>query len=102
MKISGIEKVSLAVISIVILFGMSSPKRDANATAQRITGLDVYVYSEPTRDYEVIDNGKVLMTITGGCSEVVNQAVKKSAKNKEAQGVIVYLESSKWSAIKYK
>lgn len=91
----------IAVVCVALTMSFKN-QAEGNAVAQRITGLDVYVYSEPTKPYEIIENGKVLVTLTGGCSEVVNQGVKKAGKVDGAQGVIVYLESSKWSAIKYK
>jgi hypothetical protein len=94
--------VLVALVALALTSFNRNESETGNAVAQRITGLDVYVYSEPSKAYEVIDNGKVLVTLTGGCSEVVNQAVKKASKNDGAQGVIIYLESSKWIAIKYK
>ena len=98
------RNLTLSAVGALLMLALFSfkIKSESNATVQRITGLDVYVYSEPTKPYEIVGDGKVLMTLTGGCSEVVNQAVKKSTKLDGAQGVIVYLESSKWTAIKYK
>lgn len=93
----------LSILLLAVLFSASFTMQtnSGNATVQKIQGLDVYVYSEPSQKYEVIESGKVLMTLTGGCGEVVTQAVKKSAKV-DADAVIVHLESSKWDAIKYK
>ena len=91
------------ISAILLLFALLSfrPFSEGNARTQKIQGVEVFIYSEPVRDYEVIESGKVIATLTGSCSEQVNQSVKKAAKAK-ADAVIIYLESSKWDAIKYK
>lgn len=94
------------ILTAVSPYKNSSPVRaeggtTGNATAKKMQGVEVFVYSEPVQDYEVIESGKVVATLSGSCTEVINQAVKKAAKL-NAQGVIIHLESSKWDAIKFK
>jgi len=93
---------TMKIISILALLALLSfrPFESGNATVRKITGVEIYVYSEPSNAYEVIDSGKVLMTLTGGCDEVINQAAKKALKA-GANGVIIDLQSSKWTAIKF-
>lgn len=75
----------------ILLFGLSFSYNDSgNAKANKVQGIDVFVYSEPLQDYEVIESGKV-----------INASIKKAAKA-GANGVIIHLESSRWEAIKYK
>ncbi len=91
---------TLVLLLLAVILSATIQTQTGNADVQRMQGLDVYVYSEPVKPYEVIESGKVMVTLTGGCGETVTQAVKKAAKVK-AQGVIVNLETSKWDAIKY-
>lgn len=91
----------LSVIILAAILAAYSYNQSGNAKAKKVQGLDVYVYAEPLSDYEVIETGKVTLTLTGGCDEVVNQAIKKAAKLR-ANAVIVDLSSSRWEAITYK
>jgi hypothetical protein len=88
-------------IILLALFGLSFTYDSGNAKADKVQGIDVFVYSEPLEDYEVIESGKVIATLTGSCNEQVNASIKKAAKA-GANGVIIHLESSRWEAIKYK
>lgn len=95
------KTISILILAVIVLSAATIRSNDGNAKADKLQGLDVYVYSEPTRDYEVIESGKVMFSLTGGCPETVSQSAKKAAKL-GAHGVIVHLESNKWDAIKYK
>jgi hypothetical protein len=92
-------------IAFILLatFGLTI-KQTPSVKVAKIQGVDVYVYSTPEINYRVVDSGKVRITLTGGCNEVVNVAVKK-ASQAGADGVIVDLASSglgnAWEAIKY-
>jgi len=90
---------------LLVLFGLSfESKNSPVVTVSKIQGVDVYVYSKPSGNYKVIDSGKIRVTLTGGCNEVVDSAIKKAAKL-GADGVIVDMASSglgnAWEAIKY-
>jgi hypothetical protein len=88
------------IILIAVILSASTPKLSGNANVRKVQGIEVYIMSEPTRTYQVVDSGKIIATLTGQCHEGVNQAVKKAAKA-NAHAVIYHLESSKWEAIKF-
>jgi len=85
---------------IILILGLYSNNETGNATVRKISGVEIYIYSEPTKDYSVIESGKIIATLTGSCNEVVNSAAKKAAKL-EADAVIIDLASSKWDAVKF-
>lgn len=89
---------------LMAVFGLSFTPDSPGVTVSKIQGVDVYVYSTPNSKYKVIDSGKIRITLTGGCNEVVNAAVKKAAAS-GADVVIVDLATSgignAWEAIKY-
>jgi len=93
-----------AILFLVAIFGLSFTPENPTVTVSKIQGIDVYVYSSPGNKYKVIESGKIRITLTGGCNEVVNAAVKKAAAV-GADGVIVDLSTSglgnAWEAIKY-
>jgi len=103
MKISTILFTLLLGCSLISygIDGLIRKQQTANASTDKVQGIDVYVYSQPSTDYEVIESGKVVATLTGSCGEQVNASIKKAAKA-GANGVIIHLESSRWEAIKYK
>ncbi|HEU5291674.1 MAG TPA: hypothetical protein VFU05_13585 [Cyclobacteriaceae bacterium] len=96
-------KISTLLLAVILIFLTASftKENSGNARAKKVQGVDVYIYSEPTRDYEVIESGKVMITLSGRCDEGASQAAKKAAKL-NAQGVIIDLSTWKWDAIKYK
>lgn len=88
------------ILCFLILGFSYNPDTTGNATVSKIQGIEIYVYSQPTKDYKVIDSGKVSITLTGSCSEGITQAVKKASKA-GADAVIYDLNSSRWEAIRY-
>lgn len=90
----------LPIIIAALLLGSVKIQQSANAKAEKVNGLDVYVYSEPVNNYEVIDSGKIIATLTGSCGESVNASIKKAAKL-NADAVLINLENSRWEAISY-
>lgn len=91
----------LSILIAALLLGSVNFQQSGNAKANKVNGLDVFIYSEPLNDYDVIDSGKILATLTGSCGEYVNSAIKKAGKVK-ADAVIINLENQRWEAIKYK
>jgi len=91
----------ISVIALILALFSFTNSETGNATVRKIQGVEIYVYSEPTKDYDVIDTGKIIVGLTGSCEETINTAAKKAAKV-QANAVIVELSSSKWSAIKFK
>jgi hypothetical protein len=99
------KKVTMkTTLFLVAIFGLSFTPDSPTVTVSKIQGIDVYVYATPNGKYKVVDTGKIRVTLTGGCNEVVNAAVKKAAAA-GADGVIVDLATSgmgnAWEAIKY-
>ena len=86
----------LLVIGIAMAF---TTIENGNANAGKRSGIDVYVLSSPTQDYEVVDSGKA--TVLANCNEIINKSVK-NAKKANADGVIIYWEQARYEAIKYK
>lgn len=89
---------------LVAIFGLSFTP-DSGVTVSKIQGIDVYVYSMPSGNYKVLDKGKIVLTLTGGCDEVVNQSIKKAVAA-GADAVIVDMQNAglvgtRWEAIKY-
>jgi len=93
-------KLSIILLAIVLMASIT-PQQDGNARVQKVQGIEVYIMSEPLRDYEVIDNGKVLATLSGSCSERLRAAVKSASKS-NPDAIIFYLDGAKWDAIKFK
>jgi len=71
----------------------------ANATVDRVYGLDVYVHSVPVRDYEVLKKGHPV--VLGGCKNFVSNTARLSSEV-GADGVIINFASGEYKAIKYK
>ncbi len=91
----------MKALFLILTLGLNySLPNDGGATVRKIQGIEIFIYSEPNKSYEVVDSGKVLVTLTGGCNEAINQAVKKAAKV-NADAIIYDLPSNKWDAIKY-
>jgi hypothetical protein len=49
-----------------------------SATVNKIQGVEIYVYSSPTQDYDVIDTGKVMLTLSGTCNDRIKTGGKQS------------------------
>ncbi len=93
-------------VFLLALFGFTLKPDRPSVTVAKIQGLDVYVYSTPDVKYETLDKGKVVLTLTGGCDQIVNQAVDK-ARKAGADAVLVDMQNAgalgtRWEAIKYK
>lgn len=91
---------------LLVLLGVNLTPLPPSVTVAKVRGIDVYVYSMPSGDYEVVDSGKVVLTLTGGCDEVVNQSINKAVKS-GADAVIVDMQNAglvgtRWTAIRYK
>jgi hypothetical protein len=93
-------KLSIIFLAIVLMASIT-PQQTGNAKVSKVNGLDVFIFSTPLSDYEVVDSGKIIATLTGACGESVNAAIKKAGKVK-ADAVIINIENSRWEAIKYK
>jgi len=93
-------KLSIIFLAIVLMAAIT-PQQTGNAKVSKVNGLDIFIYSTPLSDYDVIDSGKIVVTLTGACGEAVNSAIKKAGKVK-ADAVIINIENSLWEAIKYK
>lgn len=91
----------LPILLAALILGAVNFQQSGNAKADKVNGLDVFIYSSPLNDYEVIDSGKIIATLTGACGESVNAAIKKAGKVK-ADAVIINIENSRWEAIRYK
>lgn len=96
----------MKAIFLLALFALTT-RSAPGVTVAKIQGLDVYVYSTPDVKYESLDKGKVVVTLTGGCDQIVNQAVNKAAKVAGADAVLIDLQNAgplgtRWEAIKYK
>jgi hypothetical protein len=90
----------IPAIWLAAILGIAATNQQGNATVSRINGIEIYIYSTPSKDYTVIDSGKILVTISGSCNDSVNQAVKKAAKV-NAQAVIFNLSTERWEAIEF-
>lgn len=105
------NKVLLAITIVCVTFILVSFKPQTqqvpcgNAIADKINGIDVYVNSRPTRDYEVIKSGMNGITTNG--EQVVSRSAKKAFDgdgkgNLTGDAVIVHLSNSRYEIIKYK
>jgi len=91
----------LSIILAALILGSANLTQSGNAKADKVNGLDIFIYSTPLNNYEVIDSGKIIVTLTGKCGESVNSAIKKAGQSK-ADAVIINIENSRWEAIRYK
>jgi len=92
----------ISILLILILGIYQKPSEQADAKVQSIQGVNIYIYSEPTQEFEILETGSVKLTLTGSCEEQIKQAATKAAKIK-ADGIIISLGSpTRWSAIKFK
>lgn len=86
-------------VTLLIILMSSKPSVVANAVVEQRMGLDVYVMSKPTKDYEVIESGKSSAWFS--CNEIITHSVKQ-AKKSEADAVIIHFSNKRFDAIKYK
>jgi ribosomal protein L25 (general stress protein Ctc) len=100
---------------IAVKFEKPNPQYKALAKVQKIEGLEVYILSEPLKDYEVLNSrkGGVKMKsyLTGGLvnnsieedvAQFVRKLVKDSEKENEKIDGIVYGAGKNASGIKFK
>jgi hypothetical protein len=89
-----------ALFAVALLGMAQTAPNPGNATVSKIQGVQIFIYSEPTQGYSVIDSGKILVTVTGSCNDSINSAAKKAAKA-GADGLIFHPDSERWEAIKF-
>ncbi len=90
--------ITASVVAVILL--ASFQQQTGNARVEKIEGVDVYAFSVPLRDYEVIKSG-ITTVFMGQCDGMVSRSAKKAAEEK-ADGVIIHFENFKYEAIKYK
>lgn len=88
----------------VVVLTAAKIENTGNAKVQKLYGIDVYVYSEPTIPYDTIESKNVNIA---GCKDWVTKPARLAAETPNATGVIVSLptkigEGLKYVAIKYK
>lgn len=49
----------LSIILATLLLGSANFPQSGNAKADKVNGLDIFIYSTPLNNYEVIDSGKI-------------------------------------------
>ncbi len=86
-------------ILLLALSGLSFTPQDqtANAVVRSKRGIDVYIYSMPTKSYTVIKSGH-FMSSGAGCD--IDNGIQR-AIDKKAQAVIITPEKNQWEAIVY-
>lgn len=89
-----------ALIAVAVLGTASIGPDNGNATVRKIQGVQIFIYSDPVQSYDVIDSGKILITVSGSCNSAINSAASKAAKL-NADGLIFHPENDRWEAIKF-
>lgn len=92
-------KVTLFLAIISLMAFQSIQQKEVSATPRKVSGVAVFLYSDPVGDYELVESGK--FTILMDCNEAINKPIKKAAKLK-ADGVIIHFEQSRYDIIKFK
>lgn len=92
------KTISALLIAAIVLAAFKS-QNQANARVDRLSGLDVYVYSVPVREYEVLKTGH---PASMGCKNWILNPVKLASQTPNAEGVIINFENGSYQAIKYK
>ncbi|GAB3175746.1 hypothetical protein [Telluribacter humicola] len=100
---------------VAVKFKNPDPKLKSLARAQKVEGLEVYILSEPLKDYEVLNSKKggikMKSYLTGGLvnnsieedvAQFVNKLVKDSKKDNEKIDGIVYGAGKSASGIRFK
>lgn len=85
-------------VSAVAVFSFKTTET-GNAITERRNGLDVYMYSRPSKDYETVYSDK--FKIAFDCNEILTKPLKM-AEGKGGEGVIIYPETTRFEVIKYK
>ena len=89
-----------AILALISLTGLSiTPNNNVTANVEKSGGVAIFVYSEPSQDYDVIESGRIVMLLD--CNEVINKPIKKAIKAK-ADGVIIHFKDSRYDLIKFK
>lgn len=93
-------KTLLLFLSIVVALSSFTHTEDAPAASvQKLYGVDIYAYSTPGRQYDVIDQG-ITNVVMGQCNGFVSRSAKK-AFEKKGDGVILHFETFRYEIIKY-
>lgn len=100
---------------VAVKFKNPDPKFKSLARAQKVEGLEVYILSEPLKDYEVLNSKKggikMKSYLTGGLvnnsieedvAQFVNKLLKDSKKDNEKIDGIVYGAGKSASGIRFK
>ena len=92
----------ISLLLFLILGIQFTPTESGQAKVQKIQGVDIFVMSEPLVDYDVIENGKIVITLTGGCDQEITKAAMKASKL-NADGVIIFFGTPlRYTSIRYK
>lgn len=94
------QKTILTILVVALLGSAYTTPDNGNATVRKIQGVQIFIYSDPVQSYDVIDSGKILITVSGSCNSAINSAASKAAKI-NADGVIFHPDSDRWEAIKF-
>jgi len=109
MKNKVLLTINVAALAVIILtlfsFKPQQQQECGNAIADKINGIDVYVNSRPTRQYEVVKAG--LNGFTTNPDQIVSRSAKKAFEgdgkgNLTGDAVIVHLSNARYEVIKYK
>lgn len=94
----------MKILALALLTGVSfSPQTNpGQASVNKLNGVEIFVYSNPVKEYEVIETGKVMLTLTGSCDDRIKSAANKAAKLNADGLIIEFGEPTRWTAIKYK
>jgi len=93
------KTISLILLAVILTASFQSTNT-GNANTTQLQGVDVFVYSLPSRSFVVLDSGRMTNTFECRCHLGVNYAAERAAKLK-ADAVIVHLDRSMWKAIKF-
>jgi hypothetical protein len=89
-----------SVILVLLLATLTQPDQSdpTLANVRKVSGIPVFLYSEPVRPYNVIED-KTFM-IFSDCNELVQSPMKR-ARAMKADGVIVDMEGGRYQLIKW-
>jgi hypothetical protein len=76
-----------------------TPEVKTGATAQRVGGVAVFIYSEPSEPYDIIESSR--LTVVMDCDNRISKPISKAVKAK-ADGVIIHFEQNRYDLIKFK
>lgn len=97
-----IKTIGITFVVTITLFAAMAYRLDEtpNAVAEKVNGIDVYIYCKPSIKYAVIKEGTIVTVSMRGIDGVVNSGTKTAAKE-NADGVIINARNGKYQAIKY-